>query len=67
MENPRHWRLKKQRYRLIGEECPKCEAKIFPPRVICPECDTWIRGGQKPEETEEIALLVESRAGVEPA
>jgi uncharacterized OB-fold protein len=38
MEIPRHWRLKKQRYSLVGEVCPHCEAKIFPPRDICPEC-----------------------------
>ena len=38
MEVPRHWRLKKQRYQLIGEECPHCEDKIFPPRDICPRC-----------------------------
>lgn len=38
MEIPRHWRLKKQRYDLIGEVCPHCEAKLFPPRDVCPEC-----------------------------
>jgi uncharacterized OB-fold protein len=38
MEVPRHWRLKKQRYALIGEVCPHCDAKIFPPRDVCPEC-----------------------------
>jgi uncharacterized OB-fold protein len=38
MEVPRHWRLKKQRYALVGEVCPHCEAKIFPPRDVCPEC-----------------------------
>ena len=38
MEVPRHWRLKKQRYALVGEQCPHCEAKIFPPRDVCPEC-----------------------------
>jgi len=38
MEIPRHWRLKKQRYSLVGEVCPHCDAKIFPPRDICPEC-----------------------------
>ena len=38
MENPRHWRLKNQRYALIGEECPHCKTKLFPPRDICPEC-----------------------------
>ena len=38
MEIPRHWRLKKQRYALAGEVCPHCEAKIFPPRDVCPNC-----------------------------
>ncbi|NOZ00249.1 MAG: Zn-ribbon domain-containing OB-fold protein [Chloroflexi bacterium] len=38
MEIPRHWRLRKQRYGLVGEVCPHCEAKIFPPRDVCPDC-----------------------------
>jgi uncharacterized OB-fold protein len=38
MDIPRHWRLNKQRYALSGEVCPHCNAKIFPPRDICPEC-----------------------------
>ena len=38
MEVPRHWRLKKQRYSLVGEECPHCSSKIFPPRDVCPYC-----------------------------
>lgn len=38
MEVSRHWRLRKQRYGLIGEVCPHCDAKIFPPRDVCPEC-----------------------------
>ena len=38
MEIPRHWRLKKQRYALMGEICPHCEAKLFPPRDVCPNC-----------------------------
>lgn len=38
MDVPRNWRLKKQRYRLIGEICPHCSVKIFPPRDVCPEC-----------------------------
>ena len=42
MEVPRHWRLKKQRYALVGNQCPVCEEKIFPPRDICPRC-----GGKK--------------------
>ncbi len=38
MEIPRHWRLRKQRYSLVGEICPHCDAKLFPPRDVCPEC-----------------------------
>jgi uncharacterized OB-fold protein len=38
MEVPRHWRLQKQRYGLVGEVCPHCSAKIFPARDVCPEC-----------------------------
>ena len=38
MEISRNWRLKKQRYNLVGEVCPHCNAKIFPPRDICPVC-----------------------------
>lgn len=38
MEISRHWRLRKQRYSMVGEVCPHCEAKIFPPRDVCPEC-----------------------------
>lgn len=38
MEVPRHWRLRQQRYGLVGEVCPHCDAKLFPPRDVCPEC-----------------------------
>jgi uncharacterized OB-fold protein len=38
MELTQHWRLKQQRYGLVGEVCPHCEFKIFPPRDICPDC-----------------------------
>lgn len=40
MEIPRHWRLKQQRYNLIGEICPdpECNRPIFPPRDVCPDC-----------------------------
>lgn len=37
MEIPRHWRLKKQRYNLVGEICDKGHP-VFPPRDICPDC-----------------------------
>ncbi|HEY83650.1 MAG TPA: Zn-ribbon domain-containing OB-fold protein [Chloroflexi bacterium] len=38
VEIARHWRLNSQRYSLIGEECPACHYKIFPPRDVCPHC-----------------------------
>ena len=38
MNIPRHWRLRNQRYALVGEVCNACGAKLFPPRDVCPEC-----------------------------
>ncbi len=68
MEIPRHWRLKKQRYELIGEICPHCQVKIFPPRDVCPEC-----GGEAKEpyaftgrgEVYSFTTLQEGPAGYE--
>lgn len=45
MEIPRHWRLRQQRYSLTGEVCPHCNAKLFPPRDVCPECGNEARTG----------------------
>ena len=39
MSIPRNWRLQQQRYRLVGEVCEKCGARIFPPRDVCPGCE----------------------------
>lgn len=39
MEIPRHWRLKEQRYQMIGNICSRCETKFFPPRDICSNCN----------------------------
>lgn len=38
MEIPRHWRLKKQRYRLIGDVCESGHP-AFPPDDVCKVCD----------------------------
>lgn len=38
MDISRHWRLKRQRYALVGEVCPSCEGRLFPPRDVCPKC-----------------------------
>ncbi len=39
MEVARFWRTTEQRYRLVGEVCPRCHTKIFPPRDVCPACE----------------------------
>ncbi|MBN1994097.1 MAG: hypothetical protein JW953_15475 [Anaerolineae bacterium] len=35
---PIPWRLREQRYRLIGKICPECYQVSFPPREVCPRC-----------------------------
>ncbi len=39
MEVAKYWRTTKQRYQLVGEVCPNCNEKIFPPRDVCPTCE----------------------------
>jgi uncharacterized OB-fold protein len=34
----RNWRLREQRYQLIGNRCLNCGTKFFPPRRVCTEC-----------------------------
>lgn len=38
MTSSEHWRTRRQRLALVGEQCPHCKAMLFPPRDICPEC-----------------------------
>ena len=38
MEIPRHWRLKKQRYGLVGDVCEEGHP-AFPPDDVCKHCD----------------------------
>jgi uncharacterized OB-fold protein len=38
MDIARHWRLRRQRYALQGEQCDRCGKYIFPPRDVCPHC-----------------------------
>ena len=40
METSKHWRLKSQRYSLVGETCNNCGVKLFPPRDVCLECES---------------------------
>jgi uncharacterized OB-fold protein len=43
MEIPRHWRLKQQRYGLVGKVCTHCDARLFPPREVCPNCGSEVK------------------------
>lgn len=45
MELPAYRRTARERLGLVGEVCPCCQAKLFPPRDICPHC-----GGPAKEE-----------------
>lgn len=35
-----NWRLRGQKYRLVGGRCKKCMIVNFPARSRCPECDS---------------------------
>lgn len=75
MEIPRHWRLKQQRYGLVGEICPRCDTKSLAPRGACVGCESEgsegeglieETGADVPDSTLEIAAagvgLVEALA-----
>jgi uncharacterized OB-fold protein len=32
------WRLRDQRYRLLGGRCEECGAHVFPAKEFCPQC-----------------------------
>jgi uncharacterized OB-fold protein len=38
MSIPQNWRIRQQRYTLMGEVCQNCHSPIFPPREVCPLC-----------------------------
>jgi len=40
-----NWRGKAIRYRLVAETCGECGETIFPPRDICPGCNSNQTGG----------------------
>ena len=61
MEVPRHWRMKKQRYALVGETCPHCKARLFPPRAVCPHCAEEARTQTTYAQTGAV-LVFEERA-----
>lgn len=70
MEVPRHWRLKAERYRLVGDVCQNCDEKHFPAREVCPDCgagptNSHVAGGRIIEHTtRESAEPVNSSARI---
>jgi uncharacterized OB-fold protein len=48
MEIPRHWRLKQQRYNLVGEVCPGCQTPMFPARDFCLGCNKEVPKDLRP-------------------
>ncbi len=56
MHVPQHWRLKAQRYALVGSQCPSCGSTIFPPRPTCPVC-------QKLRASQGLAYILEIPVG----
>ena len=37
---PASWRLRKQRLRMEGSNCFECGEVHFPPRPVCPDCNS---------------------------
>jgi uncharacterized OB-fold protein len=62
------WRLKNERYQMVGSTCPDCGEVAFPPREVCPHCadnvDTLfpVNMGKTTEELLTEAYLVEAHA-----
>ena len=57
MEIPRYWRLKKQRYSLVGEVCPDCKTALFPPRAVCPHCAEAARETARAMQEEPVLMI----------
>ena len=55
-----HWRVQKQRYMLVGEVCENCGHKMFPPRGVCPACQT---PAQVPEQASYAVPLMAMKEG----
>ncbi|MBN1966448.1 MAG: hypothetical protein JW910_17490 [Anaerolineae bacterium] len=51
MRIARHWRLNAQRYALQGVRCSACSANIFPPREVCPYCESKLEPAYEFETT----------------
>jgi uncharacterized protein len=61
MEVPRHWRLKQQRYSLVGEICQQCRTHLFPPRDVCPHCGNGIKSNARYQEQQQVIAVAEQR------
>ncbi|MBI9045751.1 MAG: hypothetical protein JEZ06_14770 [Anaerolineaceae bacterium] len=65
MQVPRHWRIKNERYAMMGSICPHCGLKQFPTRAVCPKCrGELIESVQIPQERIEAASIPVFQASV---
>ncbi len=55
---PQGWRLRKQRYSLMGEICLNCGHKLFPPRDVCPECGASVKATSSATSSSEVFSYV---------
>ena len=65
MENPRHWRLNKQRYALVGNVCTHCSAKLFPPREVCPHCGNGAYQQEAAQQENLVAMPLRQHAAAD--
>lgn len=52
----RVWRNRESLLRLVGEVCPDCKKKIFPPRDVCPYCHQQTKNSHTECDTKLIDL-----------
>jgi uncharacterized OB-fold protein len=55
---PQGWRLRKQRYLLMGEICLNCGRKLFPPRDVCPECGASAEAASAAADRREVLSYI---------
>ncbi|MBU1130324.1 hypothetical protein KKE45_03325, partial [Patescibacteria group bacterium] len=52
------------KYRLTGEECGNCNAKIFTPRARCPKCEVVLIKAKEPLAMLEVLTREQMRERV---
>lgn len=61
------WRLKGQRYALKGTKCECCQQVIFPPREVCPYCQSVNQTTNREAAESDRIIVVAEAAALQPA